>query len=217
MSFKTTGHIIASMSRTADPTYIPECLINAGLDLFLNQGYNATGIQQITDHAGVPKGSFYNHFASKEAFASAVVARYAQNSERAWQQMMATAPQEPVEVIRHVFEQMMQYHERADQPCGCLIGNFAAEIALSSEACRSSLIAAQSAWRDRLADLIQSAQNAGTVRSDIDAVALSEMTWSVWEGSLLRMKIERSIRPVRQSISMILDLLYPPSAMRVIA
>lgn len=205
------------MSRTSDPTYIPECLINAGLDLFLNQGYNATGIQQITDHAGVPKGSFYNHFASKEAFAAAIVNRYAENSERAWQQMMASAPTEPMAVIRHVFEQMLNYHERAERPCGCLIGNFAAEIALSSDACRSSLIAAQIAWRDRLADLIRSAQNAGVVRDDIDAVALSEMTWSVWEGSLLRMKIERSIRPVRQSISMILDRLYPPSAQQASA
>ena len=48
------------MPRTADPTDIPERLIAAGLDLFLNQGYNATGIQQLTDHARVPKGSFYN-------------------------------------------------------------------------------------------------------------------------------------------------------------
>ncbi|WP_439135448.1 TetR family transcriptional regulator C-terminal domain-containing protein [Pseudomaricurvus sp.] len=189
---------------------IPESLIRAGLDLFLNQGYNATGIQKITDHAGVPKGSFYNHFAGKEAFAAAVVARYADNNEKSWQLMMSTAPTGPLEKIHHVFDQMIAYHEKSKQLCGCLIGNFAAEIAQSSEACRIELLKAQAAWRDRLAGLITQAQASHAVRADINATLLSEMTWNVWEGALLRMKIEGSIRPVRQSISVILDLLYPP-------
>lgn len=198
------------MSRTADPTFIPESLISAGLDLFLGQGYNATGVQKIASQAGVPKGSFYNHFASKEAFAVAVVARYSDNNAKAWQLMMATAPVGPLDKIHHVFEQMIAYHEYGDRLCGCLIGNLAAEIALSSEACRNELLDAQAAWRDRLADLITDAQAAHAVRDDIDAMLLSETTWSLWEGALLRMKIEGSIRPVKQSIAVILDLLYPP-------
>ena len=120
--------------RAPPTTAIPERLLSAGLELFLQQGYNATGIQQLTDLAGVPKGSFYNHFASKEAFAAAIVARYAQNMQRSWERMMQSAPPHPMDTIRHVFAQMLGYHERADCSAGCLIGNFAAEIALSSEA-----------------------------------------------------------------------------------
>ncbi len=60
------------MPRTADKTDIPQRLTQAGRDLFSRQGYNATGIQQITDQAGVPKGSFYHYFASKEAFGLAL-------------------------------------------------------------------------------------------------------------------------------------------------
>ncbi|AUM13524.1 TetR/AcrR family transcriptional regulator [Ketobacter alkanivorans] len=198
------------MSRTSDPNDIPERLIKSGLSLFLNQGYNGTGIKQITDHAGVPKGSFYNHFTSKEAFAAVIVDYYAENSAEAWQHMMASAPHDPMAAIRHVFECMLDHHQRASSPAGCLIGNFAAEIALSSECCRLSLIAAQQAWRDRLANLIEQAQQAGSVRTDVDAQTLSGTTWSVWEGALLRMKIERSTQPVQQSIALILDRLYPP-------
>lgn len=198
------------MSRTADPTYIPECLISAGLDLFIGQGYNATGIQQITAHAGVPKGSFYNHFAGKEAFAALVVARYADNNEKSWELMMSTAPSGPLEKIHYVFKQMIAYHEHGERLCGCLIGNFAGEIALSSPACRAELLKAQVAWRDRLAELIVKAQAAHVVRADIDATMLSELTWNLWEGALLRMKIEGSIRPLKQSIALILDLFYPP-------
>ena len=199
------------MSRTSDPTFVPECLIAAGLDLFLNQGYNATGVQQIASHAGVPKGSFYNHFASKEAFAAAVVERYSDNNAKSWELMMATAPDGPLDKIHHVFDQMTAYHEHGGRLCGCLIGIFAAEIASSSETCRKELLKAQAAWRDRLAELINHAQVAQAVRGDIDATLLSETTWNVWEGALLRMKIEGSIRPVRDSIAVILNLLYPPA------
>ena len=59
------------MARTPGKTDIPDKLLAAGRELFSQQGYNATGIQQITDLAGVPKGSFYNNIDSKEAFAAA--------------------------------------------------------------------------------------------------------------------------------------------------
>ncbi|HET7792479.1 MAG TPA: TetR family transcriptional regulator C-terminal domain-containing protein [Rhizobacter sp.] len=195
------------MPRTADPTDIPERLLAAGLELFLRQGYNATGVQQLTDHAGVPKGSFYNHFASKEAYAAAIVERYEQQMLRSWERMMASAPQAPLAAIRHVFAQMVSYHERSDCPAGCLIGNFAAEIALTSDACRQNLLAAQLGWRQRLAGLVAAAQASGEIRNDIDATALSALTWAAWEGALLRMKVERTTAPLRESITLIFDQL----------
>ncbi len=199
------------MSRSADPKAIPERLLVAGLQLFLEQGYNATGIQQITGHAGVPKGSFYNHFASKESFGAAIVDRYSVLSQRSWERMMGNAPERPMAAIRHVFAQMLDHHARADCPVGCLIGNFAAEIASSSEACRQRLLAAQFAWRERLAGLIRAGQEAGEIRDDIEATALSALTWSAWEGSLLRMKVERSVQPLRDTVSAVLDHLYHPA------
>ena len=43
-----------------------EEILGAGVDLFREKGFNAAGVKDITDRAGVPKGSFYNHFESKE-------------------------------------------------------------------------------------------------------------------------------------------------------
>jgi TetR/AcrR family transcriptional repressor of nem operon len=199
------------MPRTADPTDIPERVLAAGLSLFLRQGYNGTGIQQITDQAGVPKGSFYNHFASKEAFAAAIIDRYAEYSHRSWTRMMRAAPPEPMAAIHHVFDAMLAHHERASSP-GCLIGNFAAEVALASEPCRVRLLAAQLAWRERLAGLIAAGQALGEIRDDLDPIALSALTWSVWEGALLRMKVEGSVRPLRESMALVLEHVYPPRA-----
>ncbi|HEX4341245.1 MAG TPA: TetR family transcriptional regulator C-terminal domain-containing protein [Polyangiaceae bacterium] len=200
------------MPRTADPTDIPERLLAAGLDLFLRQGFNGTGIQQIADQAGVPKGSFYNHFASKEAFGAAIVDRYSEYNRRSWKHMMRSAPPEPMAAIRHVFAAMSAYHERASCQSGCLIGNFAAEISLASEQCRERLLAAQLAWRERLAGLIRAGQSIGEIRDDIDPIELSALTWSVWEGALLRMKVEGSATPLHESIALVLDRVYPPTA-----
>lgn len=200
------------MSRTADKTDIPQRLTQVGRELFSRQGYNATGIQAITDHAGVPKGSFYNHFESKEVFAVAIIGQYAEHLQRSWESMVAAAPAQPMAAIRYVFSQMVAYHERKELQAGCLVGNFAAEMALASDACRQGLLQAQLAWRERLAGMIESAQAAGEVRADLPAPVLSALAWDTWEGALLRMKLEKSTAPLQTSIALVLDHLFQPTA-----
>lgn len=199
------------MARTADKTDIPDRLTKAGRELFSRQGYNATGIQQITDHAGVPKGSFYNHFESKEAFAATIVAQYAEHLRLSWEDMIQAAPAGPMAAIRYVFAEMIAYHARAARHSGCLVGNLSAEMGLASELCRRSLLAAQLAWRERLAGMVAAAQDAGEVRRDVPAATLSAFVWDAWEGALLRMKLEGSVAPLRQSIDLIFDQLLKPA------
>src|SRR5260221_74488 len=55
-----------------------EDIVEAALEQFHSHGYNAAGVKDITDRAGVPKGSFYNHFDSKEALAVVALERYAE-------------------------------------------------------------------------------------------------------------------------------------------
>ena len=55
---------------------VREQLIEAGLKTLLGQGFNGSGVQDVADAARVPKGSFYNHFESKEAFAAEALERY---------------------------------------------------------------------------------------------------------------------------------------------
>ncbi|QEZ43059.1 TetR/AcrR family transcriptional regulator [Cupriavidus oxalaticus] len=200
------------MARTADKTDIPNRLTKAGRELFSRHGFNATGIQQITDHAGVPKGSFYNHFDSKEAFAAAIIAQYAAYLQRSWEAMMEAAPPQPMAAIRYVFEQMIAHHEAKTERAGCLVGNFAAEIASSSDTCRVALQAAQLAWRERLAGMIADAQADGAIRTDIAAAELSGLAWDTWEGALLRMKLERSAAPLRRSVDLMFNHLFQPAA-----
>ena len=197
------------MPRTADKTDIPRRLAQAGYELFTRQGYHATGIQHITDQAGVPKGSFYNHFDSKDAFAAQIIRNYADWVERAWSQRLEDAPPDALGAIRHVFARFIEHHEQT--ACqGCLVGNFAAEVAESSPSCREVLRTSMREWRARLTTLLQRAQAEGSVRTDVDATLLSSLFWDAWEGALLRMKIVRNTQPLRDTVGLMLERLLPP-------
>ena len=149
------------MPRTADKTDIPRRLSEAGYALFNQLGYNATGIQQITDKAGVPKGSFYNHFESKEAFAAQIIAHYAESVEAAWNQALQGAPADPLATLHHLFAQFIRHHEEAVCP-GCLVGNFAAEVSESSPECRAVLSDVMRTWSKRLPPNLKSIRRGPT-------------------------------------------------------
>ncbi|PTM87759.1 TetR/AcrR family transcriptional regulator [Mycoplana dimorpha] len=53
-----------------------ERMLNARLSMLLRHGFNDLGIKAVLKQTGVPKGSFYHHFASKEDFALQVIGRY---------------------------------------------------------------------------------------------------------------------------------------------
>src|SRR5882757_37223 len=83
-----------------------EQLIVAGLNALLEKGFNGVGVQEITEQAGVPKGSFYNHFASKEALGAEIVERYAAGSSR--RDVLRDASIAPLERLRHHFNSLSQ-------------------------------------------------------------------------------------------------------------
>ncbi|HYC43331.1 MAG TPA: TetR family transcriptional regulator C-terminal domain-containing protein [Noviherbaspirillum sp.] len=199
------------MARIAGKSNVPNQLLDAGRELFLTHGYNATGIQQITDLAGVPKGSFYNHFDSKEVFAAAIIDQYAEELRKSWSEMMSAAPAEPLAAIQYAFAQLITRHESDTCWKGCLIGNFAAEMAEASQLCRQKLASAMEGWRAALAKLIREAQVAGELRQDLDASATAALVWDVWEGAILRMKVEQSTTPLRESTNLVLNHLLRPA------
>ena len=70
---------------------VREQIVEAGLKCLLEKGFNGVGVQEITSSAGVPKGSFYNHFESKEALGAEVIERYGAGT-RQQERFSATSP-----------------------------------------------------------------------------------------------------------------------------
>ena len=75
---------------------------------------------------------------------------------------------------------------------------------------RQRLGAAMKGWRSALAKMVRDAQEAGEVRQDMDAAVLAGLIWDVWEGAILRMKVEQSTVPLRQSTDLVLNHLLRP-------
>ncbi len=170
-------------------------LLAAGLDLVHARGFAASGVKDITDAAGVPKGSFYAYFPSKEAFAAAILEHYwADISERLLPILDAegAAPQR----ITRFFHALADEHEAGDFLLGCLIGNLSLELAGASEPVRAVLVSILDRWGGALASCVRAGQRgSGGIRVDLDAGELAAQLIEAWEGAALRGKVNRGRAP----------------------
>jgi TetR/AcrR family transcriptional regulator, transcriptional repressor for nem operon len=170
-------------------------LLAAGLDLVHARGFTASGVKDITDAAGVPKGSFYAYFQSKEAFAAAILEHYWTDIESRLLPILE-APGPAQDRISRFFHALADEHEAGDFLLGCLIGNLSLELGGSSEPIRAELGAILDRWDAALEACVRSGQHgAGAVRADLEASELASLLIEAWEGAALRAKVTRSRTP----------------------
>jgi TetR/AcrR family transcriptional repressor of nem operon len=190
------------MPRPANPE-VRRRLLDAGLALVHARGFSASGVKDITDAAGVPKGSFYAYFPSKEAFAAAILDHYWSDIETRLLPILASEGATDGagggvarERITRFFHSLADDHEAGDFLLGCLVGNLSLELGGSSEAVRAQLVRILDRWDEALTACLRSGQGgAGDVRADLDAAELAAMLIESWEGAALRGKVTRSRAP----------------------
>jgi len=185
-------------------------LLQTGLRLFGENGFNGTGIKEIVDEVGVPKGSFYNYFKSKEDYTVEIIQFYSDSLSILWDDFLKSGQKEPLGALRYSFEMIISHHEQSEVRTGCLIGNLAAEISEASDLCRQEMHQATTVWKDRVSKQISQGQAMGTIRGDISTDALTEFIWNAWEGALLNMKIKDSTAPVKECIRLLFDFFLKP-------
>jgi TetR/AcrR family transcriptional repressor of nem operon len=172
-----------------------EQLLSAGLETLHQRGFNATSVQDITEAAGAPKGSFYNHFESKEALAAEVVRRY-EGQIQARLSILRDARLAPLRRLRKYFESLKQAAIQTEFSTGCLLGNFAAELSNQSPVIRERVDEAFVAWCDEVARVIGEAQKAGAISRDFSSQALAAFVIHAWEGAMLRAKVDKVGAPL---------------------
>src|ERR1700748_953548 len=139
------------MPRPANPETRSR-LLEKGGDLVSSRGFNATGVQEITAAAGVPKGSFYNYFGSKEAFAVELLSDYWDSVVGLYGSILTDNHVSPLSRIVRYFAGLADFHERRQYAFGCLIGNMALEVTTSSEEVRTKLAAIYREWSGSLSE-----------------------------------------------------------------
>jgi TetR/AcrR family transcriptional regulator, transcriptional repressor for nem operon len=170
-------------------------LLAAGLELIHASGFAASGIKDITDAAGVPKGSFYAYFSSKETFAAAILAHYWADIEARLMPIL-DADGLAQQRITRFFHALADEHESREFVLGCLVGNLSLELAGSSEPVRAELTRILGRWDTALTACVRSGQGgSGGIRADLDASELASMLIESWEGAALRGKVTRNRAP----------------------
>ena len=99
MTFKDDWSIIKGMETTTR-----DKIIASGTQAIIGKSYNAVGLNEILATAGVPKGSFYHFFKSKEDFGVAVVEHFATQAADHLRTMLRDASRSPLARLRHWFE-----------------------------------------------------------------------------------------------------------------
>ncbi|HIK16232.1 MAG TPA: TetR family transcriptional regulator C-terminal domain-containing protein [Leptolyngbyaceae cyanobacterium M33_DOE_097] len=173
-------------------------LLTSGLDTVHRLGFNGCSVQDITQAASVPKGSFYNHFESKEAFGVAILELYWQNLADQSLQILNDPALSPIQRLQQFFDALTQDLAAHNYENGCLFGNLGAEVTNHSDLVRDRLSSLIANWTHAIARCVQAAQQQGELRSDLEAHTLAAFLINAWEGAVLRSKIDRSAAPLQQ-------------------
>src|SRR5258705_773726 len=105
-----------------------ERLIEIGLKRIHKIGYAATGVTEILDLAGVPKGSFYHYFRSKEAFAQEVLQHYASREAQRWETILGDEKLPPLKRLRKYFNELVSVYGQKGPLSGCLLCQMSVEV-----------------------------------------------------------------------------------------
>ncbi|MCO8589685.1 TetR/AcrR family transcriptional regulator [Burkholderia multivorans] len=173
-----------------------DMLLRTGLEILTEKGFSSTGLDEILGRAGVPKGSFYHYFDSKEAFGLALIDRYAEFFARKLDRHFGDAERSPLQRVRAFVDDARDGMARYDYRRGCLIGNLGQEMGALPETFRARLQATFEDWQRRLADCLRAAQQAGELSHAAAPAELAAFFWIGWEGAVLRAKLERRDAPL---------------------
>jgi TetR/AcrR family transcriptional repressor of nem operon len=183
---------------------VREKLVEAALELFHTKGFNACGVLDITNAAGVPKGSFYNHFKSKELLALEVLDVYV---KRVPFDVLHDKSKSPLQRLRLNFEDFADIHVAWRFERGCLMGNFGSEMSTQSPVIRKALKNLFNVWCDLIARVLREAQAQGEIAAKRDPDQLARFLVNSWEGAVIRAKVTRTRAPLEDFFATSFDSL----------
>lgn len=182
-------------------------LIKAGRRIIVEKGYNHAGIQEVLQAVGVPKGSFYHFFSSKEEFGLAIIEYDSQMHDRIVEQYLGDVNLSPLNRLKRYFTFKLEEFETLQYREGCLFGNLSQEMADQNDRFRLRLQEATDRWRAQFAECIEAAQAAGEISKNQKAQDLAEFCLNSWEGALLQMKVSKSDAPLKNYIQFMFGMI----------
>jgi len=173
-----------------------EALIRCGTEILTEKGFHSTGIDEVLKRVGVPKGSFYHYFASKDEFGHEIIDNYASYFARKLDRWLLNESRPPLDRIADFVADAKAGMARHGFRRGCLIGNMGQELGALHEGFRERLKAVFEDWQDRMARCLEAARAEGAIPTDADCRRLAAFFWIGWEGAVLQAKLVRGTAPL---------------------
>ncbi len=162
-----------------------ERLLKEGMRHFYATGFHGTSVDELLAAAEAPKGSFYHHFGSKDAFAKAVVDAYTSEQLALLSKYANQENLSGLQKIDAYFSVLTSRFQRSQHKVACLVGKFATELAPSSDEFSALLSESMKGWRDALEELLAEGQKDGSVRRDMSPKQQSTVLFSLIQGALV--------------------------------
>jgi TetR/AcrR family transcriptional regulator, transcriptional repressor for nem operon len=171
-------------------------ILSEGLKVVHERGFGGASVRDIVQAAGVPQGSFTNHFASKEAFGLEVMDLYFANSREMIRQTLCNDSLAPLQRLRDYVDGNLRHISLNQTKNGCLFGNFAVEASDHSEVLRIRVVEIFAEVQECVAYCLGAAVQAGELPGSADIDVLAQFVVSSLQGAILLAKAQRSPVPV---------------------
>ena len=170
-----------------------------GYTLIAQKGFTAVGIKQILDTAGVPKGSFYHYFASKEAFGEAIIEHYFTK----YKSRLDIIGAQDVSAQQKLYDYFQNWYDTQKNNCDhekCLVVKLSAEVADMSEPMRKVLHAGYLQTITWLATQIKAGWEDNSVPrlDNVAAESMAKRWYFAWLGASLVAKISQTDTPLAE-------------------
>ncbi|MFW1645460.1 TetR/AcrR family transcriptional regulator [Acinetobacter guillouiae] len=186
-------------------------ILNTSFKLVLHKGFVGVGLQEILTTCGVPKGSFYYYFSSKEAFGCALLQQYLADYKVKIDQLI-------LQEERSAYARLVALWQAwIDDPChneggwaeNCLIVKLAAEVSDLSEDMRQILNFGVSKLTERIANLLSDGQQDGSIPQHIEPEKMAQTMYQLWLGAALLAKLAQNKQALYLALETTQQLLKP--------
>ncbi len=194
---------------TSSSTDVRDTILATGQRIMGAKGFSAVGLNEVLTAAGVPKGSFYHYFASKEAFGEALLedyfTAYLADMDRLFRQPGQTKAQQ----LDAYFSAWQESQSFEDCQGKCLAVKLGAEVADLSASMRAALKHGTAGIIDRLARALQAGAEDGSLSFTGTPEALAQSLYQLWLGASIMVKIVRNAQPFNTALHTTQQLLHP--------
>lgn len=173
-----------------------EALIRSGLVLLTQHGFLTTGVDAVVKQAGVPKGSFYYYFKSKEEYGISVLDAYDRFFTHMLTKHLENDLHSPLARLSHFIADACAGMQKYAFSRGCLVGNLMQECPGLPSTFVAQLDTILGGWQARVQRCFHEAQCQGEIAQHADIKRLAAVFWSGWEGAVMRAKLASSLQPI---------------------